>query len=157
MITIEFYWNDLTEKKQKEIIDLIGDNNNWDVFPIATLDIEEDVDNDYDPRAICCFYDPISGKYFSSCEMFILNAEDQINKFINSIGMEANINDWYDELKLPHISFGEYCGWNIDNMLKIEIGELTKSPTGIMCRPIKYINLPVDYQSNCTIKIENNI
>lgn len=42
MITIEFYWNDLTEKKQKEIIDLIGDNNNWDYFPIATLDIEED-------------------------------------------------------------------------------------------------------------------
>lgn len=44
MITIEFYWNDLTEKKQKEIIELIGDNNNWDVLPIATLDIEEDVD-----------------------------------------------------------------------------------------------------------------
>lgn len=46
MITIEFYWNDLTEKKQKEIIELIGDNNNWDVFPIATLDIEEDVDDE---------------------------------------------------------------------------------------------------------------
>lgn len=44
MITIEFYWNDLTEKKQKEIIELVGDNNNWDVFPIATLDIEENVD-----------------------------------------------------------------------------------------------------------------
>jgi len=43
MITIEFYWNDLTEKKQNEIIKLIGDNNNWDVFPIATLDIEEGI------------------------------------------------------------------------------------------------------------------
>jgi len=46
MITIEFYWNDLTEKKQKEIIELIGDNNNWDVFPITTLDIEEDADDE---------------------------------------------------------------------------------------------------------------
>ena len=46
MITIEFYWNDLTEKKQKEIIDLIGDNNNWDIFPIATLDIEEGADDE---------------------------------------------------------------------------------------------------------------
>ena len=40
MVTIEFYWGDLTEKKQKEILELVGDNNNWDVFPIATLDIE---------------------------------------------------------------------------------------------------------------------
>ena len=42
MIQIEIYWNDLTPKKQKEIIETIGDNNNWDVFPIATVDIEED-------------------------------------------------------------------------------------------------------------------
>ena len=46
MITIEFYWNDLTEKKQKEIIELVGDNNNWDVFPIATLDIEENMEEE---------------------------------------------------------------------------------------------------------------
>ena len=42
MIQIEIYWNDLTPEKQKEIIETIGDNNNWDVFPIATVDIEED-------------------------------------------------------------------------------------------------------------------
>ena len=43
--TIKFYWNDLTEKKQKEIIEEIGnDDNNWDVFPITTLDIEIEED-----------------------------------------------------------------------------------------------------------------
>lgn len=46
MITIEFYWNDLTEKKKNEIRKLLGmeenDNNNWDVIPFATLDIEEE-------------------------------------------------------------------------------------------------------------------
>ena len=45
MITIEFYWNDLTEKKQNEILETLHmepGNHNWDVFPIATLDIEED-------------------------------------------------------------------------------------------------------------------
>lgn len=26
MVTIEFYWGDLTEKKQKEILELVGDN-----------------------------------------------------------------------------------------------------------------------------------
>lgn len=47
MITIEFYWNDLTEKKQKEILEITGgDNGNWDYFPIATLDIEEEAIQD---------------------------------------------------------------------------------------------------------------
>lgn len=39
---IEIYWNDLTEKKQKEILELLGDNNNWDVIPIVTFEIEEE-------------------------------------------------------------------------------------------------------------------
>ena len=42
MITIEFYWNDLTSKKQQEILDELGDNGNWDVIPFCTLEIEED-------------------------------------------------------------------------------------------------------------------
>lgn len=39
---IEIYWNDLTTEKQQEIMDELGDNGNWDVFPIATLEIETD-------------------------------------------------------------------------------------------------------------------
>ena len=42
MKTIEFYWNDLTEAKKKEIMDKLGDNGNWDVFPFCTLEIEEE-------------------------------------------------------------------------------------------------------------------
>lgn len=46
MITIEFYWNDLTEKMQNEIREILrmesDDNGNWDVIPIATLDVEQD-------------------------------------------------------------------------------------------------------------------
>lgn len=45
MITIEFYWNDLTKKKQDEILKTLkitNDEHGWDFFPIATLDIEED-------------------------------------------------------------------------------------------------------------------
>ena len=42
MKTIEFYWNDLTEKKQKEILDIFGENCYWDVIPFATVDYEEE-------------------------------------------------------------------------------------------------------------------
>ena len=41
-MTIEIYWNDLTEEKQQELLNLLGDNRNWDVFPIAGIEIEEE-------------------------------------------------------------------------------------------------------------------
>lgn len=44
--TIEFYWNDLTEKKQKELLEIFGENGNWDVIPIATMDYEDDSDDE---------------------------------------------------------------------------------------------------------------
>ena len=40
--TIEIYWDDLTESKQKEILETLGDNGNYDVFPIATIETEQD-------------------------------------------------------------------------------------------------------------------
>ena len=43
MEKIEFYWQDLTEKKQKEILERFGENMNWDVIPFCTLEIEEEV------------------------------------------------------------------------------------------------------------------
>ena len=39
-MTIEFYWNDLTKEKQEEILNLLGENGNWDVIPFCTLEIE---------------------------------------------------------------------------------------------------------------------
>lgn len=44
MSAIEIYWKDLTPEKQQEILDELGDNGNYDVIPIATLNFEEDED-----------------------------------------------------------------------------------------------------------------
>lgn len=41
-MSIEIYWKDLTEEKQKEILEVLGENGNYDVFPIATIVVEED-------------------------------------------------------------------------------------------------------------------
>ena len=35
--SIKIYWDDLSEEKQNEILDLFGNNNNYDVFPIAEI------------------------------------------------------------------------------------------------------------------------
>ena len=41
---IEIYWKDLTAEKQAEILAAFGENCNYDVFPIATIPIEEITD-----------------------------------------------------------------------------------------------------------------
>lgn len=38
---IEIYWEDLKEETQKEIINILGDNGNFDVFPIAVIDYSD--------------------------------------------------------------------------------------------------------------------
>lgn len=50
MIQIEIYWNDLTEEAKRGILELLEvlgeeeESHNWDVFPIATIDIDDEED-----------------------------------------------------------------------------------------------------------------
>lgn len=47
MKQIKIYWQDLTEKAQKDILDMFGEKEefmNWDVIPMATIDIEDEVE-----------------------------------------------------------------------------------------------------------------
>lgn len=46
MLQIEIYWDDLTPEKQKEILNLLGDNGNYDVIPLAIIELEETESND---------------------------------------------------------------------------------------------------------------
>ena len=43
---IEIYWQDLTQAKQGEILQVFGENGNWDVFPIATIDVPAEAETD---------------------------------------------------------------------------------------------------------------
>lgn len=40
MPDIEIYWDDLTTEKQQEILDVLGENGNYDIIPIATISCE---------------------------------------------------------------------------------------------------------------------
>lgn len=37
---IEIYLGDLTKEKQDELIDALGDDGNYDIFPIAVIETE---------------------------------------------------------------------------------------------------------------------
>ena len=42
MKTVEIYWNDLIPEKQQELFEALGgEDGNYDVFPIVTLEFED--------------------------------------------------------------------------------------------------------------------
>lgn len=47
MYVIDIYWDDLIKEKQDEILEVIGDNGNYDIVPIATICSSEE-DNSED-------------------------------------------------------------------------------------------------------------
>jgi len=40
--TIEIFFDDLSPVKQREILDRLGNNGNYDVYPIAVIPVGED-------------------------------------------------------------------------------------------------------------------
>ena len=53
MKTVEIYWKDLTKEKQEEINRVIGDDNNYDTFPVATISVDETKDEITELTAAC--------------------------------------------------------------------------------------------------------
>ena len=46
--SISIYWGDLTPEKQAEIIEALGDNCNYDVFPIIEIPIIQEETRKYE-------------------------------------------------------------------------------------------------------------
>jgi hypothetical protein len=40
----DIYWDDLSAETQAELLDLMGDNGNFDVFPIASINLSSEED-----------------------------------------------------------------------------------------------------------------
>ena len=70
-------------------------------------------------------YDPLSDRFFYSDLEIIRRAENTINeRLLHSICGEATVNDFYDELDLPHTDLGDEMGWNTDRLAKLHIGSM---------------------------------
>ena len=44
---ISLYWDDLSASAKERLTDILGDNGNYDVFPLAEIEIEKEK-KDYD-------------------------------------------------------------------------------------------------------------
>lgn len=70
-------------------------------------------------------YDPLSDRYFYSDLELIRRAENTMNeRLLHSICGDATVNDFYDELDMPHTDLGDSMGWNTDRLVKLHIGSM---------------------------------
>ena len=92
------------------------------------------------------YFDILSGRYFRASDDFIAQCVININeKISNQYCMWAEVNEWYDELGLENVYLAKDRGWNPDHPFRIKIGEWISMPDGRPCKPISYVQKPVDY------------
>lgn len=90
------------------------------------------------------FYDPLSGRYFTSSWDEIEKAVIRLNKSIIN-GIWVTVNEWYTEIGLEGIGLGETSGWNVDHLL--DIGKYaTMTMDDRSCLVLSYYQRPVRYK-----------
>lgn len=62
-------------------------------------------------------YDVISGRYFKCDIDKIRKAENVLNKRMLNGDMYVSVNEFYDELNIPHTAAGYELGWTVDKGL----------------------------------------
>lgn len=109
----------LSEYKEK-VIETIGETKEQAVVDkIAKHKIDNDPVSAHevivtDKGSTLC-YDGIFGRYFYSDKDSILRAINKVNRELVTGGMYVSLNEFYDELGLPHTKIGDVLGWNVDD------------------------------------------
>lgn len=89
-----------------------------------------------------CF-DPMSSRYFTASIEKIHRAVNELNRrMLQDICGSASLNDFYDELNIPHTEVGDILGWNTDHMLEIDISSHI-TDDGRPSVVIDYCNRPI--------------
>lgn len=95
------------EKKEKQVRDNIQEGR-LEKNPVTKSEVIITGNGD----ALC--YDMLAGRYFKSGMDKIKKAEVMLNKQITR-DMYASLNDFYDEIDLPHTNIGYNLGWCLDD------------------------------------------
>lgn len=116
----------LAEYKEK-VVETIGEKREQNVRDkvseerIKKHPVNEDEVYDTRKGNTLCF-DPLSARYFRCDIDEIKRAELAIKeRLLHDICGSASVNEFYDELGLPHTLVGDNIGWNTDELIKIRI------------------------------------
>ena len=116
----------LTEYRDK-VVETIGEKKEQNIRDKVASDIvkktpvsNSEVFITSNGESLC--FDPMSSRYFTSSIEKIRKAVNEINRqMLQHICGSASLNDFYDELDIPHTEVGDILGWNTDNLLDIDI------------------------------------
>lgn len=101
--------NSYKEYKNK-VEELYGEDANDNVTAAIVKDKYEDVDISVEEDKLL-FYDLFSERYFESTMEKVLKAEMFVNQKISRWG-GASLNDFYEELGIDPVDYGEFLGWS---------------------------------------------
>lgn len=94
-------------------------------------------------RGTTLCFDGWSGRYFESSIEEIRRAENTLNnRMLHDITGYATLNEFYDEIGLPHTEVGDMIGWNASHLVKIHIGA-TIADDGRPCIAVIHDNRPI--------------
>lgn len=103
------------EKREQTVQDKVAAKN-IEQNPV----MEEDVIQTGNGATLC--FDPMTSRYFYSSIENIRGAAISVKEtLLHGAWGCASLNEFYDELNLPHADVGDILGWNSDNLISIDI------------------------------------
>lgn len=100
---------------KKKVVELYGDDADIRVRQEIVKDQYEEEDIHVDGDKIL-FYDSFSERYFESTMEAVIKAEYAINRKISLWG-GANLNEFYEELGIEPVDYGNYLGWSSGGLM----------------------------------------
>lgn len=85
-------------------------------------------------------YDCISDRYFRSNQNKVQHAVNEINRRLLH-ERYLNLNEFYDEIGLPHCDAGYLLGWNVErlsDLLEVDCSSTQIAPNGEPCLVLNY-------------------
>lgn len=127
---------EIGEKKEKRVREKV-EATKVEKQPVTTSEVHVTGSG----QTLC--FDGWSGRYFESSVEEIRRAENTLNnQMLHDITGYASLNEFYDEIGLPHTEVGDMIGWRASYLVKIHIGA-TVTDEGKPCLTIIHENRPI--------------
>lgn len=102
---------------KKKVEELYGEDVNLNVQKELVKDKYDENDISLEDNKQL-FYDEFSDRYFEATMEDVIRAEYAINRKISVWG-GADLNEFYEELKIPTVDYGNYLGWSSGGLMEM--------------------------------------